>query len=148
MTSPLRAHSFRGARKKKSHEKIIRGGKAEWSWRTETDWSFPCYAGTERSCCQPLCRERKIDHRTSFFSTRGSSGPPQKYPLLNSRGPDLYLKKEKKKENKKNLHVRPVRVRASWSSAAAALLFLLLAGACSPPSVFLERPRCELSHHF
>lgn len=33
----------------------------------EHDRRLACYLWSERGCCQALCRERKIDHRTSFF---------------------------------------------------------------------------------
>lgn len=47
--------------------------------RVRVDFSL-LFRERERGCCQTLCSERKIDHRTSFSSTRGYSGPPQNIP--------------------------------------------------------------------
>lgn len=47
--------------------------------RVRVDFSL-LFRERERGCCQTLCSERKIDHRTSFSSTRGYSGPAQNIP--------------------------------------------------------------------
>lgn len=42
------------------------------------DRRFSCYLGSQWSCCQPLCRKRKIDHRTSIFFSLGALRALQK----------------------------------------------------------------------